>query len=46
MLTIYDASYVALAEERRTILYTADKELIEKIDLDFVKHVSEVVASF
>ena len=29
-ITIYDASYIALAKHLNTILYTADKELIQK----------------
>lgn len=29
-ITIYDASYIALAQELNTILYTADRELIAK----------------
>ena len=29
-LTIYDASYIALAKQLNTILYTADSELIDK----------------
>ena len=40
-ITIYDASYVALAEEQDAKLYTADKKLIKKVDFDFVKHISE-----
>ncbi len=39
-VTIYDASYVALAEEQNAKLYTADERLIEKIDFDFVIHIS------
>mgnify|MGYP000418544534 CR=1 FL=1 len=40
-VTIYDASYVALAEELKAKLYTADEKLIKKANLDFVKHISE-----
>jgi len=40
-ITIYDASYVALAEELKAKLYTADEKLIKKANLDFVKHISE-----
>ncbi len=29
-MTIYDASYIALARKLGTVLYTADKELLEK----------------
>jgi len=37
-LTIYDASYVALAKQLNTTLYTADEELIEKFP-EIAKHV-------
>ena len=41
-LTIYDASYVALAVEERATLYTADEKLLEKIaDLNVGKHIRE-----
>ncbi len=40
-ITIYDASYIALAEELKAKLYTADEKLIKKANLDFVKHISE-----
>lgn len=40
-ITIYDASYVALAEEQEAKLYTADEKLIKRTNLDFVKDVSE-----
>ncbi|ALL01893.1 hypothetical protein Pyrde_1850 [Pyrodictium delaneyi] len=41
-VTIYDASYVALAELLGATLYTADEKLIRKTrDLGVVKHVSE-----
>lgn len=40
-ITIYDASYVALAKEQKAKLYTADEKLIRKVNLDFVKHISE-----
>ncbi len=40
-VTIYDASYVALADELGAKLYTADKKLIERAGVDFVVHISE-----
>ncbi len=40
-VTIYDAAYVALAMELNTNLYTADEKLIKRVELEFVKHVSE-----
>jgi predicted nucleic acid-binding protein len=40
-VTIYDASYVALAYMLDTMLYTADEKLIGKIgDPDTVKHIA------
>jgi len=39
-LTIYDASYVALAGKLETVLYTADDEIIRKIrDENLVRHI-------
>jgi len=39
-ITIYDASYVALALIHNTILYTADEKLIRKThDLKIVEHI-------
>ena len=41
-LTIYDASYVALAIDKQATLYTADEKLLEKIaDLNVGKHIRE-----
>lgn len=40
-ITIYDASYVALAFMTNSSFYTADEELIEKTKLPFVKHIRE-----
>ena len=43
-LTIYDASYVALAERLNTALYTADEKLVEALSEDYrgrVKLLSE-----
>lgn len=40
-VTVYDASYVALADLLNTILYTADYKLINKINNpNLVKHIS------
>lgn len=41
-ITIYDASYVALALLQDAVLYTADKEVVMKTMLANVKHISEV----
>ncbi len=41
-ITVYDASYVALAESLNSKLYTSDKKLIDKVNLDFVIHISEI----
>ena len=41
-VTVYDASYVALAEELNSKLYTADEKLIERVDKDFILHISEL----
>ncbi len=41
-VTVYDASYVALAEDLNSKLYTADEKLIERVDKDFVLHISEL----
>ena len=40
-VTIYEASYIALAEKLNAKLYTSDKELVEKVGLDFVFHISD-----
>ena len=41
-LTIYDASYVALAIDKQATLYTADEKLLKKIaDLNVGKHIRE-----
>ena len=41
-LTIYDASYVALALVNETVLYTADEKLIRRVSsLGVVRHVAE-----
>ena len=43
-ITIYDASYIALAIQERTLLYTADKKLINMLDgeiLKYIRHISQ-----
>ncbi len=41
-VTMYDASYVALAQVLSTEMYTADEKLLRKVrDLSFVKHITE-----
>lgn len=40
-LTIYDACYMALGELKEAIVYTADKNLLEKVkELLWVRHIS------
>ena len=41
-ITIYDASYVALAMIRDTYMYTADEKLIEKLKGEYLKHVKSI----
>lgn len=36
-VSVYDAVYAVLAEEKRCIMVTADKKFVEKINLPFVK---------
>lgn len=38
-ITIYDASYVALAEKLKAKFYTSDEKLIEKVKSDCVAHI-------
>ncbi len=41
-VTIYDASYLAIAHIEKAILYTADEKLIEKVnDPNLIKHIKE-----
>ncbi|KXA96955.1 hypothetical protein AKJ39_03950 [candidate division MSBL1 archaeon SCGC-AAA259J03] len=41
-ITIYDASYVSLGEEKGAEVYTADGKLLEKLDtLDNLHHISK-----
>lgn len=45
-ITIYDASYVALAEHLKTIMYTADVELVGNLikkSKEYVRYMSEYV---
>ena len=39
-ITIYDASYVALAVDRGIVLWTADEKLVRKVKMKEVRHVS------
>lgn len=44
-ITIYDASYIALATTLNTTLYTADEKLIEKLGKEYKKiatHISKI----
>lgn len=41
-LTLYDSSYVALAEMVESILYTADAEVVAKVSKPYVKYVTEL----
>ena len=41
-ITIYDASYVALARQLDTVLYTADKKLVNKVKGYPVYHISQL----
>ena len=44
-ITVYDAAYIALAQELNTILYTADRKLIRKVGKKYseiVLHISKV----
>ncbi len=40
-ITIYDASYVALAESLDALLYTADERLLRKVKSDSVMHIRD-----
>lgn len=40
-VSVYDASYAVLAAEKSCDLFTADSKFVEKINLPFVKHLSE-----
>ena len=41
-ITIYDASYIALAIIRNTHVYTADEELIRKLKYEYQKYVKSI----
>ena len=44
-ITVYDAAYIALAQELNTILYTVDEKLIRKIGKEYSKivlHISQI----
>ena len=43
-VSIYDASYIALAIQEKTLLYTADKKLINVLNgeiLKYIRHISQ-----
>ncbi len=40
-ISAYDASYAVLAQENKCDLFTADSKFVEKVNLPFVKHLSE-----
>jgi predicted nucleic acid-binding protein len=40
-ISIYDASYVALASMLRSTMYTSNKKLVEAVKLPFVKHIKD-----
>ncbi len=40
-ITLYDASYVALAMMSEAILYTSDQPLIDAVKQDFVRHIRD-----
>lgn len=44
-ITVYDAAYLALARKLKTVFYTADEDLIEKIGEEYAEtaiHVSRI----
>lgn len=41
-LSIYDASYIALAKINNAILITADEKMVRKVNLKFVKSLKEM----
>ncbi|MBI2039593.1 type II toxin-antitoxin system VapC family toxin [Candidatus Microgenomates bacterium] len=41
-ISVYDASYVVLAQEKQCSLITADARLVERINLPFVKLLSDL----
>ncbi len=40
-ISVYDASFIALAQEKECDLVTADAKLVQKVNLPFVKLLSE-----
>lgn len=36
-ISVYDASYAVLAQEKQCIFITADRKLVEKLNLSFIK---------
>lgn len=42
-ITIYDASYITLAKQKKCLFITADQKLIEKVNLPFVKLLKDYV---
>jgi predicted nucleic acid-binding protein len=40
-ISIYDATYVALAEKTKSKLYTSDSKLIKAVNLHFIKHIKD-----
>lgn len=41
-LTVYDSSYIAVAEISGSTLYTSDEEVVRKVSKEFVKHINEL----
>lgn len=41
-VSVYDASYAVLAQERKCDYYTADMKFIEQVNLSFVKHLKDI----
>lgn len=43
-VSVYDASYAILAEEKQATLFTADAIFVKQVHLPFVKHIGEYTA--
>ena len=41
-ITVYDASYIALAKIKDTYMYTADKKLIKRLKKEYLKYVKNI----
>lgn len=41
-ITVYDASYIALAMIKNTYTYTADEKLIKRLKKEYLKHVKNI----